>query len=574
MARTPLVRLFTRAVRLARIARRTGAPLSEVAAAEREHRLNRRALLGAAAGFAALPLLPGCDDDGPNVPIIEPDATLPTVAIIGGGIAGLHCAYLLAQLGIVATVYEASKRLGGRMFSDRATFPGQTCEMGGEFMDSSHETMQLLAEELGIARRDFATDDPSLSYIAHFGGKLLSEDEIVEGYAPIAAKIEAALGTLEDQDDPFVYFDKPNGGDALDKLSITEWFEKEKIDGTVRKLLEVAYTREFGVEPDELNCLSMMFLLATDLSTEEFKVFGSSDERYTVDGGNDLFIQRLAQALDPGQIELGVAMEAITETEDGRYLLSLLRDGSPEEISVDHVVLALPFSKLRELEVNLDLPAAQKKAIQEIGYGLNTKLMCGFTKRIWRDVGGNGEMFTDRPFQAGWDSSRMQSGDQGIYTNYLGGDLAASVAAGAPFERMLEFLDDVDGVVPGMKDASNGLVQRAPWDISYSCYLVGQYTTITGSESIPYNGVHFAGEHTNLDYQGWMEGAAISGARVAAEIAEAAGLAEATMASTGNKPPADWTARERMWYRANLYKRYRRLRRVRGIPRLDLLAKR
>ena len=549
--------------RLARTSRRTGIPLAEVAGAERERRIvHRRSLLGAAAAGLALPLLPGCETDGPVVDTPEPDPTLPTVAIIGAGIAGLHCAYRLSQIGIRATVYEASKRLGGRMFSDVATFAPMHCEMGGEFIDTPHETMQGLATELGIELRDFALDDPELAPIFHFGGKVLTEAEILEGFAPIAKKIDEDLGTLIDQEDPFVYYDKPNGGEALNALSLAAWLDKGGFSGPVRDLVEIAYTREFGVEPDKLNCLNMMVLISTD--TEEFSVFGASDERFNASGGNEVFIQRLAQTLDADQIQMGVAMEAIREEADGRYTVSLLRSGTPEEITVDHVVLALPFFKLRDLQVDLPLPDPQKLAIQEIGYGKNTKLMCGFGSRPWRDFGGNGEIFTDRPFQAGWDTSRLQAGDAGIFTNYLGGNRAVEVGKGTPFSRMTEFLDDVDGVIEGMKAATNGLVQRATWDISYSCYLVGHYTKFTGSESIPYNGVHFCGEHTSLDYQGWMEGGAVTGVRAAAEIAEAAGLGGSIAYSLKSKPKEMWGPSERIWHRGNLLRHTRRIRPARA----------
>ncbi|HEY9380043.1 MAG TPA: FAD-dependent oxidoreductase, partial [Burkholderiales bacterium] len=38
----------------------------------------------------------------------------PRIAIVGGGLAGLSCAYELRKRKIDATVYEASERLGGR----------------------------------------------------------------------------------------------------------------------------------------------------------------------------------------------------------------------------------------------------------------------------------------------------------------------------------------------------------------------------------------------------------------------------------------------------------------------------
>jgi len=53
---------------------------------------------------------------------------------------------------------------------------------------------------------------------------------------------------------------------------------------------------------------------------------------------------------------------------------------------------------------------------------------------------------------------------------------------------------------------------------SYSCWLVGQYTTITGYEKVRQGNIHFAGEHCSYNFQGYMEGGAREGKRAAEEI--------------------------------------------------------
>ncbi len=53
---------------------------------------------------------------------------------------------------------------------------------------------------------------------------------------------------------------------------------------------------------------------------------------------------------------------------------------------------------------------------------------------------------------------------------------------------------------------------------SYSCWLVGQYTTFTGYEKVRQGNIHFAGEHCSFNYQGYMEGGAREGKRAANEI--------------------------------------------------------
>ena len=55
---------------------------------------------------------------------------------------------------------------------------------------------------------------------------------------------------------------------------------------------------------------------------------------------------------------------------------------------------------------------------------------------------------------------------------------------------------------------------------SYTCYRPGQFTTMAGLEGVPVNNLFFAGEHTNsfYEWQGFMEGAALSGIAAARSI--------------------------------------------------------
>lgn len=552
MARTPLFRTLSRLLLESRAAARADVPVIEYAERERERRaVSRRRFLALSAGLAATPLLVNCGDEDP------PDLTAPTVAIVGGGIAGVHCAYRLKKLGVNATVYDAAKRLGGRMLTDRTTFPdGMHCELGGELIDTGHRTMRDLALELDLELYDYTDDDPTLAtFVVSIGGKNLTEQDILTGFTPIAKKIDEALGMLTDQDDLFVYHDKPNGGEALDALSISAWLDSIGAAGDIRTLLEIAYNVEYGLETTECNVLNLMFLISTD--TTKLQLFGESDERFHTKLGNDSFPTRLAKALDPEQIVLETALQAISEGADGRYVLDFQQGMSKKQVIADHVVLALPFSMLRKLDVKLDLPGPKKAAIAELGYGTNAKLMAGFSSRPWREIHkSNGETFTDLPYQATWETSRLQPGKSGILTNFTGGARGVALGEGTPEDRMADFLGQLDGTFPGTKAASNGLVARMHWPSSplvlgsYASYKVGQYTKFAGAEQARFKNVHFCGEHTSLDAQGYMEGGAATGAMAAAEIAADLGISTG-QAMRVRRPKLAWSPSDRIFARAD-----------------------
>jgi monoamine oxidase len=85
-------------------------------------------------------------------------------------------------------------------------------------------------------------------------------------------------------------------------------------------------------------------------------------------------------------------------------------------------------------------------------------------------------------------------------------------------------LSQFETVFPGIMPLWNGrailsLPSKSPFfKASYSFYRVGQYTTFAGYEAVSQGGVLFCGEHTSIDFQGFMEGGASEGARAAREL--------------------------------------------------------
>jgi monoamine oxidase len=90
----------------------------------------------------------------------------------------------------------------------------------------------------------------------------------------------------------------------------------------------------------------------------------------------------------------------------------------------------------------------------------------------------------------------------------------------------------IERAYPGATRERNGKVSRFHWPTfpwskgSYSCYRPGQWTTIAGSEGLPVGNLFFAGEHCSYDFQGYMNGAAQSGADAAKAIMSAVSAAK------------------------------------------------
>ncbi len=85
-------------------------------------------------------------------------------------------------------------------------------------------------------------------------------------------------------------------------------------------------------------------------------------------------------------------------------------------------------------------------------------------------------------------------------------------------------LRGIERAYPGTTGERNGKVSRLHWPThpwskgSYSGYKPGQWTTIAGAEGLPVGNLFFAGEHCSYDFQGYMNGAAQSGADAAKAV--------------------------------------------------------
>jgi monoamine oxidase len=209
--------------------------------------------------------------------------------------------------------------------------------------------------------------------------------------------------------------------------------------------------------------------------------------------------------------------------------------GGVVEDTFDRVVFALPFTMLRRVDLSgAGLSAGKESIIRTLGYGTNAKLMLGFTGRPWRtgaSAASGGSVSDVGDLQATWETSRGYPGAAGILTNFVGGDRGVAIGAGTADERATEVLPWLDGsspappprISPGRRCACTGRPRATPPGA----------TRATGSGRVPWQGLegeaegafHFCGEHTSVEAQGYMEGAAETGLRAADEILTAFGLA-------------------------------------------------
>ncbi|WP_413161168.1 flavin monoamine oxidase family protein [Capilliphycus salinus ALCB114379] len=534
MAKSALMRVLRQAYRIAQMSRRTGIPTDELLGMHEKNSptpaiLTRRRLLQiglASAGAMATATLSQYRHRATAQSSISP------VLIVGAGIAGLAAGYRLGQAGVPIDIIEARNKVGGRINTrTKAAGTPLIAELGGEFIDTDHICIRSLAEELGLFLIDLLPVDAGLIPDTYFfEGRRVSLEEIINDFVPVAAQVEADLEALENFED---YTSEDETALALDNISLAQYLDQIPTTPIIRQLLKIAYTSDFGLNPEEQSPLNLIYYIGTEPGT--FEVFGDSDERFYLDGGSEQITQRLAQLLT-GSIATSTVLESIREQSDGRFLVSLRSGMNSFERTYERVILTVPFSVLRTIEIDVELPEIKRQAIETVGYGTNSKLITGYTDKIWRSrFNSRANVFTDLGFQNTWESSqsRYASSTVGLITNYTGGSKGVAIGAGTVEDQAQLFRSQFEAVFPGINgvaipnQADRAFWTGSPFSLgSYLCYRPGEFTRFYGVEGERVGNLFFAGEHTSLEYQGFMEGGCETGELVASDILEDVGLTE------------------------------------------------
>jgi monoamine oxidase len=386
------------------------------------------------------------------------------------------------------------------------------------------------AQAFGLAKEDVAKEPGEVFYF--FDGAHHPEGAVVDEFRDFVAAMRDDLRTLSNAPDAITH----TAADvALDNLSLAQYLDTRGAGPLVRQVVEAAYLAEYGREIAEQSCLNFLLFIHAD-KRSKFTPFGVfSDERYHLPGGNQQVAEGLRARL-PGQVREGRRLLRVARSSDGRVALTFAAGSQTITATHDRVVLAIPFTVLRgvTLDASLAIPAAKRAAIDRLGYGTNAKMMVGFGARPWAAQGSNGSSYSDLPnHQATWETNpTLASPTRAVLTDYSSGNRGARLNPSGVQAEATRFLGDLDRVFPGARAAATRDAQgrfRAhlehwpsnPLTLgSYTCYEPGQFTTVAGHEATRVGNLHFAGEHANsfYEFQGFMEGAALSGIAAAEEI--------------------------------------------------------
>jgi len=431
------------------------------------------------------------------------------VLVVGAGLAGLAAARDLILNGAQVTIVDARNRIGGRVLTVREPFgERQHGEAGGDLIDDGQHEIRTLAEELGlrlarILRGGFgyARPDPS-------GRTQIVQRSAARGWERLAktlAPLTRPYGLAEHR------WDSPVAAD-LARRSVARWLDDAQADPELRETA-TGLRGFFLADPEELSLIALVDQFASNDVPGTWKT-------YRIEGGNDRLSLALAATIGS---RLKLTTEVVAVSHRGKAVRVSLKDGrSVSQATVDYVLFAIPATLLRRIPITPALPAQQHEAIAKLKYGRGTKTLLQFSRRFWRAPGRPRAFGSPLPFGALWDGAEEQRGTPGILALLAGG--GASDATRAITAR--------DGIA--------GLASQLDWLGSRNAQLIGSHQTVWEADAWARGGyaffdptydpslrawlarpagrLFFAGEHTSVKWQGYMNGAVESGRRAAAEI--------------------------------------------------------
>ena len=449
----------------------------------------------------------------------------PRVVVVGAGLAGLSCAYRLHKKGIEAVVYEARKdRVGGRCWTVRGFTNAQVAEHGGEFIDTRHVQIRRIARELGLSLEDSNTVTTPVGTATPIwiNGRRRDPAKVYAGFDEVFRRLSRANKRIGS----FFAATATRAAREFDEMTAAEWLSDNVDDPLLKDAITIGQSGFFGVDTSRMSAINLIEAFVTP--------YPGADERYHVRGGNDQIPNALAQALTKGAVRPDTPLLAIRRRRDGSYALRF--GGVRHEVLADRVVLCLPFTALRDVDLtDAGLSAKRMRSIAELGMGTNAKNHVQLKVRPHELGNWSGDMVMDGPHpQSSWDSTVSQPGASSIITIWRGGRSGASYPTKvphqwAPASIVADNLAAFERGVPGITAAYNGLSWLDSWVDdpwtrgSYAGFLPGQYTKYWGYLKRAEGGVHFAGEHTSTYSQGYLNGGVESGERAAREVLAALG---------------------------------------------------
>lgn len=466
-----------------------------------------------------------------------------SVAILGGGLAGLATAYELGKLGYDCHVLEGRQRPGGRCHTirrgtaseeagsrDVCRFDeGQYYNPGPMRIPHHHATTLGYCRELGVAIEVFVNENDAAWYYQTGGGALAGKRvrarEVRTDMSGYTAELLSKALSSQDLDQPLTDGDRELLIDYLRRAGGLD--SNGAYTGSSRR--GYASAPGAGDHPGVASTpLALDDLLGSKTGLYLNGEFNTQATMFQVVGGSDRIAAAFAAKLG-NRIIYGAEVRELRQTEDG-VSITYLRNGQPQQLSASYGVCALPLNVLSALPV-AELAPALKTAIGTIEYSAAGKIGLQFKRRFWEEDDGifSGVSRTDQEISQIVYPSYGYLGRKGVLIGYyqFGGANGLAMASRTPAERIEMALAQGERIHPPYRtEFETGFSvawKNVPWNRGGWAQFPGDARRTVYPLLIQPDGrYYFAGDHASY-LTAWMCGAFESAQQAATAIHARAG---------------------------------------------------
>jgi protoporphyrinogen/coproporphyrinogen III oxidase len=284
------------------------------------------------------------------------------VAIVGGGISGLACAFWLKRLGHSVALYEASENVGG---SIKTTRTGHYIADGGPQSFLASETFSQLAHDAELDQLILPSSPTATTPYIYHHGRLVPAPRSPQ--ALVASSLISPLGKLRLLCEPLV------GRSAADDESVAAFVTRRAGREVLDAMVDPFVSGIFAGDPQRLS-MRMAFPLIADMEREHGSVLrgairrmrsAGAPRRRSVGfrGGNDILPRALAAHLG-SDFTVNAPVKALWQR--GQWMELLVGGPRDERVIAKSIVLAAPARSSAELLEPLEADAAA--ALREIDH--------------------------------------------------------------------------------------------------------------------------------------------------------------------------------------------------------------